>query len=210
MAADSASSLKESPAGSSRPARALLRAKEAEEKAAELTRLLRRRLVQPPQPQPQPRTRGEERSRVPPCAFSCFVIAHIRRRPRKEEKKKKSSSFPCCVSRNGRRRRRRRRRCPARAEEQLLVTALLVKRRETERKRSKKRNKEKAQFPSLSPSLSFFNLNHRPQPSTQNRLLRHGRSKPNEAGLIVSSLRNGIKREHGLSATGREQAKEAG
>lgn len=45
---------------------------------------------------------------------------------------------------------------------------------------------------------------------TKKRLLRHGRSKPNEAGLIVSTLKNGTKREHGLSATGREQAKEAG
>ena len=59
-------------------------------------------------------------------------------------------------------------------------------------------------------TCSFF-LSETPLFKKKNkRLLRHGRSKPNEAGLIVSSLKNGIKREHGLSATGREQAKEAG
>ena len=59
-------------------------------------------------------------------------------------------------------------------------------------------------------TCSFF-LSETPLFKKKNkRLLRHGRSKPNEAGLIVSSLKNGTKREHGLSATGREQAKEAG
>lgn len=42
------------------------------------------------------------------------------------------------------------------------------------------------------------------------RLMRHGRSKANEAKLIVSRLENGIKPEYGLSPTGIEQATAAG
>ncbi|KAI5077510.1 hypothetical protein GOP47_0007334 [Adiantum capillus-veneris] len=41
-------------------------------------------------------------------------------------------------------------------------------------------------------------------------ILRHGRSKPNERGLIVSHLSNGVLEEHGLSAVGINQAQEAG
>ena len=86
----------------------------------------------------------------------------------------------------------------------------------------KKRGGQKKRVPKTKElEFTFFhfccNLNLKTSTSSlfhpslfQKRLLRHGRSKPNEAGLIVSSLENGIKREHGLSATGREQAKEAG
>eukprot|EP00250_Pteridium_aquilinum_P005285 c15402_g1_i1 orf=83-763(+) len=41
-------------------------------------------------------------------------------------------------------------------------------------------------------------------------VLRHGRSKPNERGLIVSHLSNGVLEEHGLSSVGVEQAQAAG
>ncbi|XP_078165526.1 metal-independent phosphoserine phosphatase-like [Carex rostrata] len=41
-------------------------------------------------------------------------------------------------------------------------------------------------------------------------VLRHGRSIPNERGLIVSSLENGSRQEYGLAAFGIEQAKLAG
>eukprot|EP00243_Klebsormidium_subtile_P001681 TRINITY_DN13073_c0_g1_i2.p1 TRINITY_DN13073_c0_g1~~TRINITY_DN13073_c0_g1_i2.p1 ORF type:complete len:230 (+),score=39.51 TRINITY_DN13073_c0_g1_i2:199-888(+) len=41
-------------------------------------------------------------------------------------------------------------------------------------------------------------------------ILRHGLSKPNEAGLIVSSLDNGVMPEHGLAEAGKQQAKQAG
>ncbi|KAF3338504.1 hypothetical protein FCM35_KLT17341 [Carex littledalei] len=41
-------------------------------------------------------------------------------------------------------------------------------------------------------------------------VLRHGRSIPNERGLIVSSLENGTREEFGLAALGIEQAKLAG
>ncbi|NP_001131411.2 uncharacterized protein LOC100192740 isoform 1 [Zea mays] len=41
-------------------------------------------------------------------------------------------------------------------------------------------------------------------------VLRHGRSVPNERGLIVSSLENGTKPEFGLAPQGVEQARAAG
>jgi len=41
-------------------------------------------------------------------------------------------------------------------------------------------------------------------------ILRHGRSVPNERGLIVSSLENGTKPEFGLAPPGFEQARAAG
>ncbi|KAJ4774963.1 Phosphoglycerate mutase family protein [Rhynchospora pubera] len=41
-------------------------------------------------------------------------------------------------------------------------------------------------------------------------VLRHGRSIPNERGLIVSSLENGTREEFGLAALGVEQARLAG
>uniref|UniRef100_A0A7S1SG49 Phosphoglycerate mutase n=1 Tax=Tetraselmis chuii TaxID=63592 RepID=A0A7S1SG49_9CHLO len=41
-------------------------------------------------------------------------------------------------------------------------------------------------------------------------VLRHGRSKANEAGVIVSSLNNGVKVEYALSEAGKQQAVEAG
>ncbi|CAN6234364.1 unnamed protein product [Urochloa humidicola] len=41
-------------------------------------------------------------------------------------------------------------------------------------------------------------------------ILRHGRSVPNERGLIVSSLENGRKPEYGLALQGFEQARAAG
>lgn len=41
-------------------------------------------------------------------------------------------------------------------------------------------------------------------------ILRHGRSVPNERGLIVSSLENGTKPEFGLAPQGVEQARSAG
>ncbi|GJN12093.1 hypothetical protein PR202_ga30340 [Eleusine coracana subsp. coracana] len=41
-------------------------------------------------------------------------------------------------------------------------------------------------------------------------ILRHGRSIPNERGLIVSSLENGTKPEFGLAPLGVEQARAAG
>ncbi|KAF8769090.1 hypothetical protein HU200_006945 [Digitaria exilis] len=41
-------------------------------------------------------------------------------------------------------------------------------------------------------------------------ILRHGRSVPNERGLIVSSLENGTKPEFGLAPQGFEQARAAG
>ncbi|PVH34913.1 hypothetical protein PAHAL_7G065100 [Panicum hallii] len=41
-------------------------------------------------------------------------------------------------------------------------------------------------------------------------ILRHGRSVPNESGLIVSSLENGTKPEFGLAPQGFEQARAAG
>lgn len=41
-------------------------------------------------------------------------------------------------------------------------------------------------------------------------VLRHGRSKPNEKGLIVSHLSNGTLEEHGLAPVGVEQAQAAG
>ncbi|KAL6841155.1 hypothetical protein ACP4OV_029124 [Aristida adscensionis] len=52
-----------------------------------------------------------------------------------------------------------------------------------------------------------------PAPATfRNRywILRHGRSVPNERGLIVSSLENGGKPEFGLAPQGVEQARAAG
>jgi len=42
------------------------------------------------------------------------------------------------------------------------------------------------------------------------RLMRHGRSKANEAGRIVSTLENGVLEEWGLSPTGEAQAQAAG
>ncbi|TVU07188.1 hypothetical protein EJB05_47231 [Eragrostis curvula] len=49
-------------------------------------------------------------------------------------------------------------------------------------------------------------------PMFRNRywILRHGRSVPNERGLIVSSLENGTKPEFGLAPQGVEQARAAG
>jgi len=41
-------------------------------------------------------------------------------------------------------------------------------------------------------------------------ILRHGRSKANEAGIIVSSMENGVKAEYALSEAGKQQATEAG
>ncbi|KAL6841152.1 hypothetical protein ACP4OV_029121 [Aristida adscensionis] len=41
-------------------------------------------------------------------------------------------------------------------------------------------------------------------------ILRHGRSVPNERGLIVSSLENGAKPEFGLAPQGVQQARAAG
>lgn len=41
-------------------------------------------------------------------------------------------------------------------------------------------------------------------------ILRHGRSKANEAQLIVSSLDNGVKPEFSLAEAGKEQALAAG
>ncbi|GBG60624.1 hypothetical protein CBR_g8644 [Chara braunii] len=41
-------------------------------------------------------------------------------------------------------------------------------------------------------------------------ILRHGRSIPNEKGVVVSSLENGVRPENGLAPVGIEQAKEAG
>ncbi|KAI8475590.1 MAG: phosphoglycerate mutase [Monoraphidium minutum] len=41
-------------------------------------------------------------------------------------------------------------------------------------------------------------------------VLRHGRSKANEASIIVSSLENGVKEEYALAEAGRQQAREAG
>jgi broad specificity phosphatase PhoE len=51
-----------------------------------------------------------------------------------------------------------------------------------------------------------------PAPSFRNRywILRHGRSVPNERGIIVSSLENGTKPEFGLAPQGVEQARLAG
>uniref|UniRef100_A0A0D3FT81 Uncharacterized protein n=1 Tax=Oryza barthii TaxID=65489 RepID=A0A0D3FT81_9ORYZ len=51
-----------------------------------------------------------------------------------------------------------------------------------------------------------------PPPSFRNRywILRHGRSVPNERGIIVSSLENGTKPEFGLAPQGVEQARLAG
>ena len=40
--------------------------------------------------------------------------------------------------------------------------------------------------------------------------LRHGWSKANEAGIIVSRIDSGARLEYGLHATGREQARAAG
>jgi hypothetical protein len=42
------------------------------------------------------------------------------------------------------------------------------------------------------------------------RVLRHGRSKANEAGIIVSSIDNGVKSEYGLAESGLIQAAAAG
>ncbi|XP_066350583.1 uncharacterized protein [Miscanthus floridulus] len=49
-------------------------------------------------------------------------------------------------------------------------------------------------------------------PALRNKywILRHGRSVPNERGLIVSSLENGTKPEFGLAPQGVEQARAAG
>eukprot|EP00877_Chromochloris_zofingiensis_P008799 jgi/Chrzof1/4172/Cz14g01200.t1_PGM3[v5.2] len=41
-------------------------------------------------------------------------------------------------------------------------------------------------------------------------ILRHGRSKANEAQVIVSSLENGVKPQYGLSDAGNQQAAQAG
>lgn len=41
-------------------------------------------------------------------------------------------------------------------------------------------------------------------------LLRHGRSRPNEAGVVISLPENGVKAEHGLSPAGVAQARRAG
>jgi len=41
-------------------------------------------------------------------------------------------------------------------------------------------------------------------------VLRHGRSKANEAGIIVSMLENGVKEEYALADAGKEQARQAG
>ena len=40
--------------------------------------------------------------------------------------------------------------------------------------------------------------------------LRHGYSRPNEVGIVISSLTNGVRDEHGLNDLGREQARLAG
>ncbi|XP_078174064.1 phosphoglycerate mutase family protein isoform X3 [Carex rostrata] len=57
-------------------------------------------------------------------------------------------------------------------------------------------------------------MGERPENFTRLRnnywVLRHGRSIPNERGLIVSSLENGTREEFGLAALGIEQAKLAG
>ncbi|KAG8083492.1 hypothetical protein GUJ93_ZPchr0015g6719 [Zizania palustris] len=49
-------------------------------------------------------------------------------------------------------------------------------------------------------------------PTSRNKywILRHGRSVPNERGIIVSSLENGMKPEFGLAPQGVEQARLAG
>ncbi|CAL8470365.1 g9907 [Coccomyxa elongata] len=41
-------------------------------------------------------------------------------------------------------------------------------------------------------------------------VLRHGRSKANDAGIIVSTIENGVPPNYGLSDSGRQQAEEAG
>ncbi|WIA41398.1 hypothetical protein OEZ86_004984 [Tetradesmus obliquus] len=41
-------------------------------------------------------------------------------------------------------------------------------------------------------------------------VLRHGRSKANEAAIIVSTMENGIKPEYGLAHAGKQQAEAAG
>jgi broad specificity phosphatase PhoE len=41
-------------------------------------------------------------------------------------------------------------------------------------------------------------------------LLRHGRSRANEAGLIVSNVRDGTGGKYGLAAAGVSQARAAG
>ncbi|KAF6263235.1 phosphoglycerate mutase [Scenedesmus sp. NREL 46B-D3] len=41
-------------------------------------------------------------------------------------------------------------------------------------------------------------------------VLRHGRSKANEAAIIVSTLENGLKPEYGLADAGKQQAEAAG
>ena len=41
-------------------------------------------------------------------------------------------------------------------------------------------------------------------------LVRHGRSRPNEAGIVISLPENGVKPEHGLSRAGKDQARRAG
>lgn len=41
-------------------------------------------------------------------------------------------------------------------------------------------------------------------------VLRHGRSKANEASIIISTMKNGIKPEYGLADAGKQQAEAAG
>lgn len=41
-------------------------------------------------------------------------------------------------------------------------------------------------------------------------LVRHGESKANVRGLVVSTMNEGVKEEHGLTERGQEQAKAAG
>ena len=40
-------------------------------------------------------------------------------------------------------------------------------------------------------------------------LMRHGRSIPNEKGIIVSKIENGVNQEHGLSDYGKDQSRQA-
>eukprot|EP00775_Hariotina_reticulata_P007761 gene7761-7960_t len=48
------------------------------------------------------------------------------------------------------------------------------------------------------------------QVATCPRILRHGRSLANEAGIIVSSIANGVREEYGLAEAGEQQAIAAG
>lgn len=65
-------------------------------------------------------------------------------------------------------------------------------------------------LPPLSSAADAPRLPASAQTPAPVRLLRHGRSKANDAAVIVSSLENGVKEEYSLAEAGKQQARDAG